>query len=229
MNVRVTYQRNIVVVSTVTDSKSLVNHLIGRGVESDIQEEALKKQSLVQITAGNFSYTIKHIDIACSSYYGASAKLDGATIISEVKKCFKDEMTSVNLILFALTMNQVTLKFNEMIETLLKSFTPEVKEMCAVLIMNCDLQNEADRLEEVEKFKSSILTKDLAAFVQERVYAVSFPNSSIPSIVNEDQKQINDLIQSCGEMRLCKYLMVDDWFWNRYWTKYCPLDNCVIL
>lgn len=224
------YRRNIVVVGKdgTEETASLVNHLVGKA-NSDAKksdDNRLQKQSLVQITTGDTSYTIKFIDVTCSSYYGTNSgfSLDGT--ISEMRKCFSNEMTSVNAILFAINKDQITHDFNEVLESLMKKFTDEMKEISAVVIMNCDLKSEADRKEVVEEFKRSVLTKDLAAFVQQRVYAVSFPNSNM-EVANEDAEQITKMVRSFGEMRLCGNLLVEEYFWERFWERFC--ERCAIM
>ena len=221
--------RNIVLLGNTGAGKStLVNHIIGREelkVHSSIAGVTRSALVMPPVTAQarGYKFTFKLIDTA--GVYDRSNQ----EIISDIKRCFKQEIQSINLILFVFKDGRFTSEDKKTFEMIIKSINERMSDISALVVTNCDQKGHVARKRIVDDIHAT--AEKIADFVKKGIYTVGFPNlseidedlrSMYEQSIKKDECEIRDLVSQCK-----KEVSTDGGMSEHFWTSLCA--KCPLL
>ena len=109
-----------------------------------------------------------------------------------VAECSPEE---INLLIFVFKKGRYTPEEKQLYELYISRWKHEVSSVSALVIMDCDNDDESSRRDLVEDFRSNPITSDAANFMKKGIYTVGFLHkgknitSDIPSTARKYRKR----------------------------------------
>ena len=151
--------------------------------------------------------------------------LQNEDTIAKIKRYLRDIFPSgISLVLFVFSKGRFTAEEQACLELIISIFRQDISSMSALVVTNCDNMNAKSRAKYVDEFRSNHYTSEIAAFMEKGIFPVAFPDTRdmdddevvfAKRKIKADAATLRDLVCSCGEMRLGRQLVDDDW-WEKF-------------
>lgn len=216
-------KRNVVVVGKVGAGKSTIckiitdsdKFVVSSGLDSktqNIMHEELK------FTEAGTEYTFKVVDTTGLFDPGnprrstVANKIALKNVQSYARRHIED---GVSIVLFVFRKGRFTPEEGRTFRALFKNLAEELSAISALVITECENDNETSRSELVHDFRTNPLTADIAKRMGKGIHPVGFPDISklrpvlkdaYQAGIEADRDTLMCLIKDSRELRLCKEL-----------------------
>ena len=227
---RVTEQRNVIVLGKTGGGKSTVANMIleALGGESpfkisdgNVADSATTEAqaAIAMLQTSQCNYYVKVIDtVGFFDTKGTSNK----RIVNDTKQFVRDQVPiGLHLVLFIYKNGRWTRDEQDTFNFITKNFEEEISAISALVVTGCDGFDDARKQEIIAEFKE--LRPDIANFMQKGIYPVGFPDLNklkeglrepYKADMKVDQETLRALIYSCSELKLRREI-IGETFWEK--------------